>query len=210
MGTAHDTKLTSKKISLWIGGLALSAILAVAAHPVAAQTSLQLDPAKTSVLFTLEAALHNVRGTFRAKASTLQWDPASGQVSGAILVDAKSGQTGTSLRDHKMHSEILESATYPEITFRPDRIKGTVAMPGKSSVMVHGTFRIHGADHEIDVPAQVEMSDDRWSATVHFSVPYGKWGMKNPSTWFLHASDSVEIDLTAAGSVVKRAAQASK
>jgi len=199
--------LTSKKITLW---LAFSAILSVAAHPAAAQTSLQLDPAKTSVLFTLEAALHNVRGTFQAKASTLQLDTASGQISGVILVDAKSGQTGNILRDHKMHSEILESATYPEISFRPDRIKGAVAVLGKSSVLVHGTFRIHGTDREIEVPAQVEMSEDRWSATVHFSLPYEKWGIKNPSTWFLHASDSVEIELTAAGSVVKRAAQAPK
>jgi polyisoprenoid-binding protein YceI len=186
------------------------AVLAAAAGPAAAQTSLQLDPAKTFVLFTLDTALHNVHGTFHAKTSALQFDPASGQVSGAIFVDARSGQTGNSLRDRKMHREVLESATYPDISFRPDRIQGTVALPGKSSVMVHGMFRIHGADREINVPAQVEMSEDRWSAVVHFSLTYEKWGVKNPSLWFLRVSDSVEIDVTVAGSVVKRAAQAGK
>ena len=85
----------------------------------------------------------------------------------------------------------------------PDRIEGTVAPQGKSSVMVHGMFSIHGADREITVPAQVEMSPDHWTATVHFTIPYEKWGMKNPSTLFLRVSDSVEIDLTAAGSVVQ-------
>jgi polyisoprenoid-binding protein YceI len=176
----------------------------------AQQTTLQLDPAKTTVTFTLDAALHSVHGNFSVKPGALEFDPASGRVSGEILVDAKSGLTGNGMRDRKMHHEVLESADYPEISFRPDRINGTVANPGKSSVMVHGMFRIHGTDREITVPAQVEFSSDRWTATVHFTVPYAKWGMKNPSTLFLRVSDSVEIDLAAAGSIVKRAANSSQ
>ena len=66
-------------------------------------------------------------------------------------------------------------------------------------------FNIHGVDREITVPADVEMSGDHWTATVHFTVPYEKWGMKNPSTLFLRVNDSVEIDLMAAGNVAKRA-----
>jgi hypothetical protein len=46
------------------------------------------------------------------------------------------------------------------------------------------------------------MSADHWNATVHFTVPYATWGMKNPSTLFLKVNDSVEIDLTAVGNVV--------
>ena len=48
------------------------------------------------------------------------------------------------------------------------------------------------------------MSADHWTATVHFTIPYAKWGMKNPSTLFLRVNDSVEIDLVAAGNVAKR------
>jgi hypothetical protein len=65
-------------------------------------------------------------------------------------------------------------------------------------------FNIHGADHEITVPAEVEMTADHWTATVHFTVPYAKWGMKNPSTLFLRVNDSVEIDLGVAGNVAKQ------
>jgi hypothetical protein len=32
-------------------------------------------------------------------------------------------------------------------------------------------------------------------------VPYASWGMKNPSTLFLKVSESVDIDLTAAGTL---------
>jgi hypothetical protein len=67
-------------------------------------------------------------------------------------------------------------------------------------------FRMHGVDRELTVPAEVEMSADHWTATVHFTVPYQKWGMKNPSTLFLRVNDFVEIDLAAAGSVVQRSA----
>ncbi len=118
-------------------------------------------------------------------------------------MDAKSGDSGSGMRDRKMHKEVLESARYPEISFRPDRVEGSVASQGKSSVKVHGMFSIHGVDREITVPADVEMAADHWTATVHFTVPYEKWGMKNPSTLFLKVNDSVEIDLTAAGSVVQ-------
>ena len=34
---------------------------------------------------------------------------------------------------------------------------------------------------------------------MHFTVPYQKWGMKNPSTLFLRVSDTVEIDLVGSG-----------
>ena len=166
-------------------------------------TDLKLDPAKTNVKFTLDAALHTVHGTFQAKPCTLQFDPASGRISGEILVDAKSGVSGNGMRDRKMHQDILESERYPEISFLPDRVEGAVARPGKSSVKVHGMFRIHGVDREITVPAQVEMSAGLWTATVHFTIPYEKWGMKNPSTLFLRVNDSVEIDLAASGTVAE-------
>lgn len=171
-------------------------------HVAAQEASYQVDPAQSSVKFTLGDVLHTVRGTFKVKEGQLQIQP-DGRTSGQIVVDATSGESGSGMRDRKMHKEILESARFPQIAFRPDRIDGAVASSGKSSVMVHGMFNIHGADREITVPAQVETSGDHWTATIHFSVPYQKWGMKNPSTLFLRVSDTVEIDLLASGTMVR-------
>jgi len=167
----------------------------------AQQTTLELDPAKTSIQFTLDAALHTVHGTFLARQGELRLDPASGVLSGEIVVDARSGHTGNGMRDRKMNKDVLESEQYPEISFHPDHVVGAIAMQGKSAVKVHGTFNIHGVDRQIDVPAEVEMSGNSWTAKVRFTIPYAKWGMKNPSTLFLRVSDSVEIDLAAAGSI---------
>lgn len=185
----------------WLAVLTLLAALAVSA--AAQDTAFQLDPAQTSVKFTLGDILHTVRGTFHLKRGALQFEPASGKISGEIVVDAASGESGSGMRDRKMHKEVLESNRYPDIAFHPDRIEGPVANQGKSSVKIHGMFSIHGVDHEITVPAEVDMSTDHWTATVHFTVPYAKWGMKNPSTLFLRVNDSVEIDLVAAGNVAK-------
>ncbi|MGA9305760.1 MAG: YceI family protein, partial [Candidatus Sulfotelmatobacter sp.] len=173
----------------------------------------QLDPQHTTINYTLGDALHTVHGTFRLKQGTLRFDrssgdpasgdPASGRLAGEIIVDARSGQSGSEMRDHKMHREVLESDRYPEIAFRPDRVDGRLALQGKSSVRVHGIFAIHGSDHELTVPAEVEVFPDHWTATLHFAVPYVNWGMKNPSTFFLRVSESVDIDLTTGGTIVR-------
>ena len=183
--------------------LAVTVLLSCGAVFAAAQDrTFQLDPAQSSVEFTLGDVLHTVHGTFKVKQGSLQIEP-TGKMAGEIVVDATSGQSGSGMRDRKMNKEVLESGRYPEIAFRPDRIDGTLAIQGKSSVMVHGMFSIHGAQREITVPAQVEMAADHWTAKVHFTIPYAKWGMKNPSTLFLRVSDTVEIDLATGGPVVR-------
>jgi len=202
MGTTHDLTRTRQRRIVLLPSLLVFAIT-TAMSSTAQQISLQIDPAKTTVRFTLDAALHTVHGTFQAKQGTFQFDPTSGQISGQVLVDAKSGQTGNGMRDRKMNKDVIESEQYPEITFRPVRIEGTVVQQGKSSVTVHGMFTIHGEEHDIGIPARVEINADEWTATAHFSVPYAKWGLKNPSTLFLRVSESVEVELAAGGSVVK-------
>jgi polyisoprenoid-binding protein YceI len=180
----------------------LAALTGGVGSAAAQATSLNLDPAQTSVNFTLADVLHTVHGTFHLNHGELQFDPLSGKISGEIVVDARSGESGSGMRDRKMRKEVLETERYPDISFRPDRVEGRVAKSGKSSVHVHGIFRIHGTDRELTVPADVEMLGDHWSAAVHFIVPYAKWGMKNPSTLFLRVSDSVEIDVTGSGTAV--------
>ena len=194
--TAKFSRLLAPRL-LAAAGMLLAALLPALAQ----EKAFQLDPAQTSVKFTLGDVLHTVHGTFQLKRGALNFEPTAGRIAGEIIVDAGSGNSGSGMRDHKMNKEVLETNRYPEIIFRPDRIEGAVAPQGKSSVRVHGMFNIHGVDREIIVPAEVEMAADHWTANVHFTVPYAKWGMKNPSTLFLKVNDSVEIDLVAAGTV---------
>jgi polyisoprenoid-binding protein YceI len=183
--------------------LLLSCAAFIVLNAIAAGQELQfkVDPLRTTIKFTLGDVLHTVHGSFQPTKGELRFDPATNKLSGEIVVDAKSGETGNGMRDRKMHKEVLESERYPEIAFRPDRVEGTVALQGNSSVRVHGIFSIHGAEHEMTVPAEIGKSPDRWSATLHFSVPYVTWGMKNPSTLFLRVSGSVEVEVETSGAV---------
>ena len=99
----------------WRGSAILTLLVAVVASAAAAaqETKFQLDPAQTAVKFTLGDVLHTVRGTFQLKSGALQFEPASGKISGEIVVDAKSGESGSGMRDRKMHKEVLESDRYP-------------------------------------------------------------------------------------------------
>lgn len=178
----------------------LATLIAFGAYSRAQEREFQVDPSHSSVKFTLGDVLHTVHGTFKVTRGDLHVDSA-GKMSGEIVVDAQSGESGSGMRDHKMHKEVLESERYPQVSFRPDRIEGPLQSSGIFSVKIHGMFNIHGVDREITVPAQVELDADRWTANVHFIVPYQKWGMKNPSTLFLRVNDSVEIDLQAEGTI---------
>jgi polyisoprenoid-binding protein YceI len=161
----------------------------------AADAPLDVPPAQAQVSFTLGDVLHTVHGTFALKHGRLRFDPETGKASGEIVVDAGSGQSGSPARDRRMHANILESAKYPEIVFHPDRVDGRIAPDGASDATLHGLFSIHGEDHELDVPVHVEAAAGRYTATAHFTVPYVKWGMKNPSTFVLRVSDKVQIDV---------------
>jgi polyisoprenoid-binding protein YceI len=163
------------------------------------QAVFEFVPARTSVEFALGASFHVVHGTFDVDHGAIQFDPSSRAISGEIVVNAASGHSGNDGRDRRMHREILESARYPEIVFRPDRVEGTVEATGASTVQVHGVFRIHGVEHELTIPVRVEMADDHWTLTSHFVVPYVKWGIKNPSNLLLHVSPSVGVDVQASG-----------
>jgi polyisoprenoid-binding protein YceI len=165
----------------------------------AQELTLQFSPAATRINFTIGDLLHTVHGSFNLKVGDVHCDLGTTAVHGSLVVDATSGQSGNRIRDRRMHRDILETSRYPEISFRPDRVKGKVANPGTSTLQVHGVFSVHGADHELTLPVRVQMFADHWIADTHFTVPYVKWGIKNPSTFFLRVSESVEIDAHATG-----------
>ena len=174
-----------------------SGIAAAIAH--AQEATLNFAPEKTTVNFTLGDVLHTVHGAFGLKSGTVHFDPDSNAISGSIVVDATSGDSGNSSRDRKMHKDVLNSSSYAEVTFRPDRVEGKVLRQGSSSVQVHGMFGIHGSEHEIVVPAQVELAPDHWMLNVHFDLPYVKWGLRDPSTFVLRVEKTVAIDVRASG-----------
>lgn len=183
--------------------LCLWLAVALGTGPVRAQEmTVELDPAQTRIEFTLAATMHTVHGSFRLKHGTIHFDPSTGAASGVVVVDATSGHTDNNGRDRKMHREIIESQRYPEITFTPTKSSGKFERQGDSAVQVEGRFGIHGSEHSMTLIIPIQVKGNLVSGHTHVVVPYVAWGLKNPSTLFLHVSDTVEVDITAAGQLL--------
>jgi len=169
--------------------------------------TIDFDPSVTRIDFTLTATLHTVHGTFKLKSGHIRFDPSTGKMAGAIVVDATSADTGNSSRDAKMHGEILESKQFPEIVFTPGLVKGPLIQmlnqQKSAQVEVSGVFRLHGQDHSATLKLSVEPgSAGRMDISGEFPVPYVNWGLKDPSTLVLRVGDTVNLDVHARGNIV--------
>jgi polyisoprenoid-binding protein YceI len=170
-----------------------------ATEAASSEIVLTLDPAKSRIHWTVDSTLHLVHGTFALKSGTVHFDPNTGSAGGEIVANATSGESGNASRDARMHKEILETAKYPDAVFRPTQVEGEVEQYGASDVKVHGVFSVHGADHDLTVPVQVELMGSRWKGTGRFEVPYVKWGMKDPSNFLLKVRPVVNVYMEMSG-----------
>jgi len=186
---------------------ATAALIFFAAHPAlhAQQSAVDLDPALTKIEFALSASLHTVHGSFKLKSGTIRFDPSTGVAGGAIVIDALSGESGNTGRDNRMHREILESDKFLEIILVPKQVRGALNETGFSKLEVTGQIRLHGQDHEITIPVDVQKIGQQLQLTTHFEIPYVQWGLKNPSTFILRVSDKVAIDIRASGAATRKA-----
>jgi len=160
-----------------------------------------LDPAHTRIQFRLGAFLHSVHGSFQLSQGRIVWDPDTGHASGALLISSASAESGNPDRDRTMHDQVLESARFPNITFRPASLTGKIARSGNSQVLVHGTLNLVGADHALDLPLEVTVTGNNFEAVGKVSIPYVAWGLKDPSNLVLHVDKSVELNIAASGTV---------
>lgn len=171
------------------------------ARPLTSEIVLTLDPAQSKVHWTVDSTLHTVHGTFALKSGTVHFDPETGKADGEVVVYAPSGESGNGSRDRRMHREILETAKYPDVVFRPTQVDGKVAQAGASDVKLDGVFSIHGADHDLMALVHAELTGNRWRGTAKFEVPYVKWGIKDPSNFFLKVKPVVNVELEMSGEI---------
>jgi polyisoprenoid-binding protein YceI len=163
--------------------------------------NLELDSAKTLVEFRLPGALHATHGKFKLAHGTISADLATGEASGSIVVDARSGDSGIAARDDRMKSSVLEVQKFPEIIFTPRHVDGRLEKDGQFQAKLGGVLSIHGARHEIVTEVQGRLVGNTLTAACHFSVPYVEWGMEDPSLFFLTVAKQVEIDIATEGQI---------
>jgi polyisoprenoid-binding protein YceI len=159
----------------------------------AQQLAIKLAPERTRIQFTLGATMHTVRGGFHLKSGAMIYNPLTGKADGRFIVDATSGESGDPSRDARMHAGVLESSRYPEIVFIPSQVQGQIPSQGDFRVVVRGTLRLHGADHDLSLSVSGKRTSAGIIADADFAVPYVEWGLKNPSNFLLRVSKEVAI-----------------
>jgi polyisoprenoid-binding protein YceI len=162
---------------------------------------LTVNPAKSTVHWSVDSSLHLVHGTFTVRSGDLHFDPETGHAGGEIVVAAASGESGNGSRDARMHKEILETSKFPDVVFRPTQVDGHVAAAGASDAKLHGVFSIHGTNHDLVAPVHAELTGTHWMGTAQFEVPYVMWGIKDPSNFLLKVKHVVNVELELSGEV---------
>jgi polyisoprenoid-binding protein YceI len=198
-------RLKYRVAGVWAMSLRTSAslcllLLAGAAAARAQQArgiDIKLDPTSTVIHWTLGDVLHTVRGTFKLKSGLVHLDPETGAVTGSVVVDATSGESGNSMRDQVMHNKVLESSRYQTITFRPVHVNGKFDPNREQALTVDGIFSLHGQDHPLQLNVSVHPDSGAITLTTHFTVPYVQWGLKDPSSFVLRVDKDVSIDIEA-------------
>jgi polyisoprenoid-binding protein YceI len=199
------TTATAGLLALFGVALLLSATVTSAglqsSEVSSSEVLLAVNPAQSTVHWSVDSSLHLVHGTFALKSGDFYFDPETGRAGGQIVVSAASGESGNGSRDARMHKEILETPKYPDVVFRPMQIDGHIAPAGASDAKLHGVLSIHGAQHDLVAPVHAELNGDHWKGTAQFEVPYVTWGIKDPSNFLLKVKRVVNVELELSGEI---------
>lgn len=179
------------------------AILAtlIAVPALAADEVFTIDPAHAKVAFHLAATGHDVDGTFAAPSGAIHFDRSAGTAAGEVRLDLHGGQSGNAKRDRQMHRDVLETEKYPIASFRPQKLRGTLAASGTSEIVLEGTMSLHGADHPMALPAKVTIEAGRMTVVSDFDVPFIDWGLDDPSWFVLLVAKNVKVHLEVEGTL---------
>jgi polyisoprenoid-binding protein YceI len=182
--------------ALFLSSLFLIAPLALAQHQ-----TFTVNPESSQVAFALGGSGHHVQGTFHVQSGSIDFDAKPQTISGSVIVAAGSGNSAEQSRDKKMNSDVLDTAHFAEISFVPKSFQGALAASGDSTIEVSGIFTLHGTPHDMSIPMQIHIDGSNLTAKGHFTVPYVKWGLKDPSIFILKVAKDVDIDLNLSGQV---------
>ena len=77
---------------------------------------------------------------------------------------------------------VLETAKYPDITFRSTDVKGGLKN-GQFDVKIGGDMTLHGVTRHIEIPATVSLEGDSLRAKGEFSLDRSKFNVKATSAF---------------------------
>jgi polyisoprenoid-binding protein YceI len=178
---------------------ALVLCLAPATAPAQWQT-LELDAARSRVDMTFHATMHDVEGTLGPASGRIEFDLATREARGEVVVELTEADTEVRRRDRKMHEKILETERYPRAIFRVERVSGVSELrDGANDLQLDGALELHGVSKPVTVLAHAEVRGAAVDATASARIPYLDWGVRDPSFFVIRVAKEVTVRIQAAG-----------
>jgi len=174
-------------------------VLALAGAAGAAPRRYVLDSARSAIRFHAGSRFMDADGTFHRLAGELRLDPEQPEtVSGRIVVDVASIDTGIGLRDDHLRSdEFLDAARHPQAVFAVGGARPADAgAPGRW--LVTGDLTIRGVTRPLTVPVTVARDGGTLRIAGRFALNRRDFGVSYQS-WLNPVRDevTVSVDLTA-------------
>jgi polyisoprenoid-binding protein YceI len=153
---------------------------------MAGQSTWQVDPAHTTVAFTVKhMMITTVRGRFTKVSGTVAVDEDNpGASTVEVEIDAASIDTGVADRDtHLKSADFLDVEHHPTLTFRSRRVRGAANKEGDRFKVI-GDLTIRGTTKEVSLDATYEGSGkDPWGGMrAGFSgttqIDRREWGLE--------------------------------
>ena len=161
--------------------------MATSAAPRADVTTWQLDPAHSSVEFSVKhMMMTTVRGRFKTVTATLRGDRDHPEDAGVdARLEVASIDTGVVDRDaHLRGPDFFDAENYPEITFHSKRIVGDPPKQEGDRFQVVGELVIRDTSMDVTLDCEYEgRGTDPWGKTragftFRTEIDRGDWGLK--------------------------------
>jgi polyisoprenoid-binding protein YceI len=172
-------------------------LLAVLALPslAAAQETLTIDPAESTLRYNLIHKMHKVEGISKkveGKAQLL----ADGKAQVMVKAPVESFDSGNVNRDAHM-KEAVEAARYPHVQVKAlaDGMKPPATFPTTEKKTFKLQLQFHGETKVFDVPVEVTWeSPTRVRAKTTFNVSLDAYKVERPSLMFVKVEDALVME----------------
>ncbi len=160
--------------------------------PVNAQEIFKTKTAEIG--FFSSAPVEDIRATSREGISVFKLS--TGEIS--FLVPIRSLKFPKALMEDHFNEEFLESDRYPTASFK-GKITSPAQLPsgGEVNVLLSGILEIHGVKRKRNIPAALNLDNDRVQLTSSFDVACKDHKIKIPKILWKNIAEIVRVDVNA-------------
>jgi polyisoprenoid-binding protein YceI len=156
------------------------------------------DNTSGNIKFELDSTLHVVPGDATSFTTELNVEE---KVTGKLVIQAESIQTGIGVRDQRMYDYCLDSKKYPTIVFDVRGITGDVdgfkSKQGNGTVNLHGQLSIRSTTRDLVIPATYSWSDAGIALAGKTTVLWTDFGVPDPSIMISKVQPKLELSFDA-------------